>query len=72
MIVLKSKISGYYFKRFGVWTSYEQDAFTFPDEGVARAFIQNQRLVDVRVVETKTCHWTDAFSWIREATQPAY
>jgi hypothetical protein len=71
MIVLKSKISGYYFKRFGVWTSHAQDAFTFPDKGFARDFIQNQRLVDVQVVETEICNWVAAFSWIREATQPA-
>jgi hypothetical protein len=71
MIVLKSKISGYYFKRFGVWTSHAQDAFAFPDKGFARDFIQNQRLVDVQVVEIETRNWADAFTWIRAATQSA-
>lgn len=51
MTVLKSKLSGYYFKDFGVWTSDPLAALAFTDEGTARDFVRCQPVVDVRVVE---------------------
>ena len=51
MIVLKSKLSGYYFKAFGVWTSDPLDASAFPDEWSARDFLRCEHVEDVQVVE---------------------
>lgn len=51
MVLLRSKLSGYYFKSSGVWTADQSDAATFADEWLARAFIRRERIEDVRVVE---------------------
>src|ERR1051325_4556968 len=37
MVVIKSKLSGYYFKDFGIWTSRADEAVMFPSEWLARA-----------------------------------
>ena len=51
MKVLKSKLSGYYFKGFGVWTTDPLDAFTFTNEWVAREFMRRERVEDVQVAD---------------------
>lgn len=51
MVVLKSKLSRYYFKDFGVWTLSPADAKSFRNEWIARTFVLNQHLDDVQVVE---------------------
>ena len=51
MVLLQSKLSGYYFKSFGVWASDPLDAMSFTDEWRARAFMRHERIDDVRVVE---------------------
>lgn len=51
MIVLKSKLSGYYFKDFGVWTSDPLDAFKFTSESAAREFAHREHVLDVQAVE---------------------
>jgi hypothetical protein len=51
MVVLKSKLSGYYFRDFGVWTVELAKAATFANEWVARAFAHNEHVEDVQVVE---------------------
>lgn len=53
MVFIKSKISGYYFRDIGVWTSDTADAFTFANEWVARDFIRREKVSDVQVVETE-------------------
>jgi len=52
-VVLKSKLSGYYFNDFGVWTSSLVDAKYFSNEWVARAFVRSSHLEDVQLVETE-------------------
>jgi hypothetical protein len=51
MTVLKSKLSGYYFKDFGVWTSDPRDASTFTNEWVARDFARREHVEDVQAIE---------------------
>src|SRR5215204_4786321 len=51
MTVLKSKLSGFYFKAFGVWTSDPLDALAFPDEWLARHFLRREQVQDVQIVE---------------------
>jgi len=53
MVVLKSKLSGYFFKDFGVWTSSPADAKSFSNEWIARSFLRTQHLDDVQIVETE-------------------
>lgn len=49
MVVIVSKLSGYYFKGFGDWTSDPLQAESFPDEWDARRFIQREHLSDVTI-----------------------
>jgi len=53
MVVLRSKLSSYYFKDFGVWTSSLVDAKSFCNEWVARAFVRSSQLEDVQIVDTE-------------------
>jgi hypothetical protein len=54
MAFIKSKLSGYYFKQFGVWTSDPLDALPFTNEWSARDFVRRKRLEDVQVVEAES------------------
>jgi len=51
MVVLRSKLSGYYFKDFGIWTSNPADARAFDSEWSARAFAICEHVQDVQFVE---------------------
>lgn len=51
MVVLRSKLSGYYFKEFGVWTSHVLQAMTFSNEAEARAFVVRENVTDVQFAE---------------------
>jgi hypothetical protein len=51
MTVLRSKLSGYYFKYFGVWTADPLDALPFQNEWAAREFMRREHLADVQVAE---------------------
>ena len=51
MIVLKSRLSGYYFKDFGAWTSDPLDARAFASESLAREFVGREHLQDVQIVD---------------------
>ena len=51
MVVIKSKLSGYYFKDFGIWTSRADEAVMFPSEWLARDFMRREHIEDVRVAE---------------------
>lgn len=51
MVVLKSKLSGYYFKDFGAWTPDPRQAAGFSDEWDARMFARREHLDDVVVAE---------------------
>jgi len=51
MIAIRSKLSGYYFKDFGIWTSNPADAKFFDNEWSARAFAQSEHVQDVQFVE---------------------
>ena len=57
MAVLKSKLSGYYFKDFGEWTSNPLEALKFATEWIAREFMRRQPVDSVQVVEPEgtTC-----------------
>lgn len=54
MIVLKSKLSGYYFKDFGDWTPLACEGFGFPDEWAARDFVRREHMDDVQVIEAES------------------
>ena len=51
MILLKSKLSGFYFKEFGVWVRDPAQAHPFADEWSARAFARSEHLEDVTPAE---------------------
>jgi hypothetical protein len=51
MVVIKSKLSGYYFHDFGVWTPDPLHAVTFPNEWDARSFIRRERIEDAIVIQ---------------------
>lgn len=51
MVTLRSRLSGYYFKSFGVWTADPLDAFGFVSESLARDFARRERVEDVQVHE---------------------
>jgi hypothetical protein len=51
MVVLKSRLSGYYFKDFGAWTPDPFKAKAFNNEWCARSFIHEQHVEDVQVTE---------------------
>jgi hypothetical protein len=51
MVVLKSKLSGFYFKTFGSWSANAADAMSFPDEWVARDFVLREHVDDVQVID---------------------
>jgi hypothetical protein len=53
MVVLRSKLSGFYFKDFGAWTPEVQDAKTFSDEWAARAFVRSENVEDVQVIDAQ-------------------
>jgi hypothetical protein len=53
MTVLKSKLSGYYFKDFGVWTSDPSEASSFGDEWDARDFVRRHHVDDVQIVPSQ-------------------
>jgi len=62
MIVLKSKLSGYYFKDFGVWTSDPLDASTFTNEWIARDFVRREHVEDVQISEPEVT--TPELQWV--------
>jgi hypothetical protein len=51
MTLLKSKLSGLYFKNFGVWVHDPDEAHPFGDEWTAREFIRTEHIQDVAVAE---------------------
>jgi len=53
VVVLRSKLSGYYFKDFGVWTASLAKARPFSSEWVARSFVECEHLTDVQIVESE-------------------
>ena len=51
MVVLRSKLSGFYFKDFGAWTPDPIKGKAFDNEWVARAFAHDEHLEDVQITE---------------------
>jgi hypothetical protein len=54
MVVLKSKLSGYYFADFGIWTPHVLQAATFVNEWDARGFAQREHLHDVVPIDANS------------------
>jgi hypothetical protein len=50
MNTLRSKLSGFYFKEFGVWVRDPDEAMHFPDEWEAREFARREHIEDVTAV----------------------
>ena len=51
MVVLKSKLSGFYWKEFGVWTRDPQQATSFIDEWHARGFARREHIDDITIAD---------------------
>ena len=51
MDVLKSKLSGYYFKEFGVWVKDPHEARVFSTEWTARDFAKREHIEDVVAID---------------------
>jgi hypothetical protein len=47
MTILQSRLSGMYFKDFGLWVARARDALQFESAEMARTFITVERLTDV-------------------------
>ena len=47
MILLKSKLSGFYFKDFGIWVTSPAEAQQFANQWEAREFAMREHLGDV-------------------------
>lgn len=47
MTILQSRLSGMYFKGFGLWVASAREALHFESAETARKFIQVERLTDV-------------------------
>ena len=52
MIILQSRLSGLYFKSFGLWVSRAADALRFGTVASARQFISGEHVSDVAVLDT--------------------
>jgi hypothetical protein len=55
MIILQSRLSGMYFKQFGLWVTHAAEALHFESPEMARQFVENERVRDVLVRETMEC-----------------
>lgn len=53
MTILQSRLSGMYFKSFGVWVAQATEALPFDSQETAKQFIAAERLADVAVRETE-------------------
>jgi hypothetical protein len=47
MIILQSRLSGMYFKDFGLWVARATEALHFESTELARKFMTTERLTDV-------------------------
>ena len=55
MIILQSRLSGRYFKHFGLWVTHVAEALHFDTPEKAQKFVENERVADVLVREAKEC-----------------
>jgi hypothetical protein len=61
VIILQSRLSGMFFKAFGVWVANAAEALHFQSTNAAREFISLERLADVRVREAeRDIYFTDS------------
>jgi hypothetical protein len=51
MTVLRSRLSGLYFKDFGLWVARAAEALHFKSVGSAKQFIVSEHLADVAAIE---------------------
>jgi hypothetical protein len=51
MTVLQSRLSGMFFKDFGLWVAHVAEAVHFESRERARRFVEEQRVADVAVRE---------------------
>ena len=49
MTILQSRLSGMYFKDFGLWVARKTEALPFASVEAARRFVAAERLLDVAV-----------------------
>jgi hypothetical protein len=53
MTVLRSRLSGLYFKDFGLWVAQAAEALRFASADSAKQFVATEHLRDVAVLDTE-------------------
>ena len=66
MTILQSRLSGMYFKSFGLWVARMAEALRFDTPESARRFIEAEHIADVRVQEAKEFETGDMMSGRKE------
>jgi hypothetical protein len=51
VIILQSRLSGLYFKAFGLWVAHAAEALHFPTFESAREFVASERVSDVALCD---------------------
>jgi len=62
MTILQSRLSGMYFKGFGLWVAHLAEALHFDSPETARKFVETEHISDVRVCETSELAAGDSLS----------
>ena len=63
MTVLQSRLSGMFFKDFGLWVAHAAEAIHFRSPERARQFVHDEHVADVLVRDVPETHTVSLLNW---------